>query len=140
MNGTKLRQVKYKLQHDYLAIENVVLIGAIVLCLALTYYSVVAMSKNWELTERLNSEKKTLELIKVEVEAAELQNEYYKSAEYQELAARRLMGKQLEGEHMVYLPENTDAAREKHKNDVATTEPPKKEASNVEKWLMYLFP
>ena len=31
MNGTKLRQVKYKLQHDYLAIENVVLIGAIVL-------------------------------------------------------------------------------------------------------------
>ena len=96
------------------------------------------MSRNWELSERLNADKKTLELAKLEVEAAELENEYYKTEEYQELAARRLAGKQFADEKMVYLPENSEAAKNKHRVVVEQTE--EKEYSNVEKWFMYLFP
>lgn len=143
MNMTKWRQLKYKLSHDYLSVENIVLVAAVVLCLMWTYNSIVSMGKNWELTERLNAEKKTLELAKIEVETAELQNAYYESAEYQELLARKSAGKQLEGEHMVYLPENTEAARQKHSNEtnVGTEEvADKKEYSNFEKWMQLLFP
>ena len=96
------------------------------------------MSRNWELTERLSSDKKTLELLEIEVETAELQNEYYASDEYQELAARKFAGKQLPGEKMVYLPENTDVAKNKHQIVAALEE--KKEYSNFEKWAMYLLP
>jgi hypothetical protein len=96
------------------------------------------MSRNWELVERLNSEKKSLELAKIEVETAELENEYYKTEEYQELAARKMVNKQLSGEHMVYMPENSEVAKNKHK--VAEEVKEEKTYSNFEKWMMYLFP
>ena len=74
-----LRRLRYKMRHDFFTVENMVLIFAIALCLVWTYQSVAAMSRNWELSERLNKEKRELELAKIEVEAAELENEYYKS-------------------------------------------------------------
>ena len=140
MNGikTKLRRLKYRMSHDFLTIENVVLAAAIILCLVWTYQSIVSMSRNWELVERLNSEKKSLELAKIEVETAELENEYYKTEEYQELAARKMANKQLSGEHMVYMPENSEVAKNKHK--VVEEKKEEKSYSNFEKWMMYLFP
>ena len=140
MNGIKtaLRKLKYRLKHGFFSIENVVLLIAIVMCLTWTYQSIEAMSRNWELTDRLNTDKKSLELLKVEVEAAELENEYYTTNEYQELAARRLANKQLPGENMVALPENSEATKNKHKVVAVVKE--EKEYSNVEKWWMYLFP
>ena len=140
MNGikTKLRRLKYRMSHDFLTIENVVLAAAIILCLVWTCQSIVSMSRNWELVERLNSEKKSLELAKIEVETAELENEYYKTEEYQELAARKMANKQLSGEHMVYMPENSEVAKNKHK--VVEEKKEEKSYSNFEKWMMYLFP
>ncbi|MBR0242491.1 hypothetical protein IJQ51_00855 [Candidatus Saccharibacteria bacterium] len=136
--GAKIRRLKYKLKHDFLTIENIVFLVAVVMCLTWTYQSVKAMTRNFELTERLNKERKSLELLKVEVEAAELENEYYKSDEYQELLARKNANKQLPGEHMVYLPENSEEAKNKHK--VVTAGKEEKEYSNFEKWMMYLMP
>ena len=130
--------MKYRLKHGFFSIENVVLLIAIVMCLTWTYQSIEAMSRNWELTDRLNTDKKSLELLKVEVEAAELENEYYTTNEYQELAARRLANKQLPGENMVALPENSEAAKNKHK--VVAVGKEEKEYANVEKWWMYIFP
>lgn len=108
------------------------------MCLVWTYQSIKAMTRNFELTERLNVERKSLELLKVEVEAAELENEYYKTDEYQELLARKNANKQLPGEHMVYLPDNSEAAKNKHKAVAKSAET--KEYSNFEKWMMYLMP
>lgn len=136
--NSRLRQWKYKLKHDYFSPENVVLIVAIAFCLIWTYQSVVSMSRNWELAERLTADKKTLELSKLEVEAAELENEYYKTTEYQELAARKFANKQMPEEKMVYLPENSELAKNKHR--VVVEKEPEKEYSNPEKWFMYLFP
>ncbi len=140
MNGMKkgARKIWYRLRHDFVTIENVVLIFAIVLCLVWTYQSIVAMSRNWELSERLTTEKRALELLSVEVETAELENEYYKTDEYQELRARKYLDKKMAGEQMVIMPENSEAAKNKHKR---TDEAPKdKTYSNFEKWKMYLFP
>lgn len=141
MNKLKsnLRRFNYKLRHDFLSVENVILFLAIVLCLVLTYQSIVAMSRNWELTERLTSERKSLELLSVEVEAAELENEYYKSNEYQELMARKYLDKKMSGENMVIMPENSEAAKNKYQT-VVITDKNDKEYSNFEKWMMYLFP
>lgn len=142
MNGlkTKIRRMNYKMKHDFLTVENVVLVLAIALCLVWTYQSIAAMSRNWELTERLATEKKALELLGVEVEAAELENEYYKTNEYQELLARKYLDKKMPGENMVIMPENSEAAKTKYEVIVAKTEETEKEYSNFEKWMMYLFP
>ncbi|MBQ3353065.1 hypothetical protein IJG89_01820 [Candidatus Saccharibacteria bacterium] len=140
MNGIKvrIRRFRYWLSHGFLSVENVVLALAVILCLVLTYQSVVAMSRNWELSERLTAEKKQLELLTIEVETAELENQYLASDEYQELMARRNLDKKLEGENMVVLPENSDEAKTKHRQ-VAVVEQ-EKQYSNFEKWMMYLFP
>lgn len=132
------RRWKFKLRHDFLTVENVVLIVAIALCLVWTYQSVAAMSRNWELSERLTAERKSLELLNLEVETAELQNEYYQTDEYQELMARRNLDKQTSGEKMVVMPENSEAAKNKHKVEVKEVE--QQEMSNIEKWMAYLFP
>ncbi len=130
--------MKFKLRHDYLSVENVVLVLAVFLCLVWTYQSITAMSRNWALTEKLATEKKTLELLNVEVETAELENEYYRTEEYQELLARKYLNKQSSGEKMVVLPENSDAAKNKHA--VKVERKTEKTRSNFEKWMMYLFP
>ena len=135
---TKIRQMNYRLKHDFLTIENVVLLLAIVLCLVWTYQSITAMSRNWELSERLTTERKNLELLSIEVETAELENEYYRSEEYQELMARKLLDKKLAGENMVVMPENSEEAKNKHKVVEEKTE--EREYSNFEKWMMFLFP
>ena len=135
---TKIRRLIYKLRHDYLNLENVFLIAAIVLCLTLTYQSIMAMTRNWELSEKLGAEKQQLELLSIQVEKEQLENDYYKSDEYQELLARKFLDKQLAGEKMVVLPDNTEKAKNKHiaKNEEAS----ERTYSNFEKWMMYLFP
>ena len=138
--GNKLRRIKYKLKHDFLAVENIVLAVAVAMCLVWTYQSVVAMTRNWELAERLNAEKKNLQLLEIEVEAAELENDYYKTEEYQELAARKLNNKKLSGENMVYVPKNSEAAKNKHQNIEIVVQDEGEEYSNIEKWMRFLFP
>lgn len=140
MNGikNKLRRIKYRLSHDFFSVENVVLLTAILLCFTWTYQSIQSMSRNWELTERLSKDRKELQLLELENEMAELENEYYRTEEYQELAARKLANKQLPGENMVYLEENSEEAKNKH--SVAKVVEEKKNYSNPEKWVMFLFP
>ena len=133
-----VRRTKFKLKRDFFTLENVVLALAIILCLTWTYQSIAAMSRNWGLSETLITEKKELELLSIEVEAAELENEYYKTNEYQELMARKILDKKLDGENMVVMPENSEAAKTKH--EVVKVERVEKEYSNFEKWMMYLFP
>lgn len=132
------RKIKFNLKHDFLTVENVVLGLAILLCLVWTFQSIKAMSRNWELSEKLTAERKELELLEVEIEAAELENDYYRSEEYQELMARKLLDKQFAGEKMVPLPENSETAVNKYKS--VSSEPIKKDYSNYEKWMMFLFP
>ncbi len=68
-------------------------------------------------------------------------NEYYKTDEYQELVARKNLDKKLNGENMVVMPENSEEAKNKHKEvSVVTKLMEEKEYSNFEKWMMYLFP
>lgn len=136
--NNKVRIYRYRLRHDYLSVENVVLVLAVFLCLVWTYQSIMAMSRNWALTERLTTEKKTLELLNVEIETAELENEYYRTEEYQELLARKYLNKQSPGEKMVVMPENSEAAKNKHA--VKVEEKTERIRSNFEKWMMYLFP
>jgi hypothetical protein len=135
-----LRRVKFGLKRDFLTVENVVLLFAIILCLVWTFQTITAMSRNWELSERLTEERKKLELISLEVESVELANEYYKSNEYQELVARKNLDKKLPGENMVVMPENSEVAKNRHQDEPKTLAVDEPEYTNFEKWMMFLFP
>ncbi len=141
MNKIKivLRRLKFKLKHDFLTVENIILAFAIALCLVWTFQSIGAMSRNWTLSERLTEEKRNLELVKLEVETEELENEYYKTDEYQELLARKYADKMASGEKMVKMPENSKEAKDKYAQ-AYSEKLAKEERSNFDKWMAFLFP
>lgn len=95
------------------------------------------MSRNWELSQKITTKRRELELLRLEIETIELENDYYRSAEYQELSARAKEDKKLEGENLVYLPENSETAKNKYKsspeNETAA------EPSNFSQWMSFLF-
>lgn len=136
----KLRRASYKMTHDLFSFENVVLAIAIILCISWTWRAISSMSRNWELAQRLATREKDLALEKLEVENLEAENEYYKTAEYQELAARKQQNKKLSGETLIYLPNNSDSAKTKHQVAEAPTQDTQDEKpSNLEQWISFLF-
>ena len=138
MNGlkTKFRQFIYVLKHDYLNSSNVIFFVAIAVCIFWTYSSIVAMSRNWKLAEQVAAKRKELAILELEVETLKLENDYYASPEYQELAARAKQNKKLEGENLVILPDNSEYAKNKHTLSPVAK---KTEPSNLSKWLSFLF-
>ena len=134
---TRLRRFYYRIKHDYFSFDNVVFFIAVILCLFWTYSSISAMSRNWELSQKITTKRRELELLHLEIETVELENDYYRSAEYQELSARAKEDKKLEGENLVYLPENSETAKNKYKsspeNETAA------EPSNFSQWMSFLF-
>ncbi len=137
---TKLRKVQYWLKHDLFVFDKIIFIVAAACCLAWTWGSIDSMSRNWSLSQELMNRQREKALLELEVETLELENEYYASAEYQELAARKYQNKMLPGETMIYLPDNSEHAMNKHKmqdnNEPTITAD---EMSNLEQWLMFLF-
>ena len=139
MNGlkTKIRRLYFRLKHDYFSFDNVVFVVAIVMCFFWTYSSISAMSRNWELSQKIATKRRELQILQYEVDILKLENDYYRSAEYQELSARAKQNKILEGEHLVYLPENSESAKTKYKttsdSEIAA------EPSNFSQWMSFLF-
>ncbi|MBQ8984930.1 hypothetical protein IJ098_03720 [Candidatus Saccharibacteria bacterium] len=138
---TRVRQFLYHLKHDVFIFDNIIIIVAIAAGLYFTWGSISSMSRNWELASTLAEKQRELALVQLEVETMKLQNAYYQSNEYQELAARHLQNKILPGETMVYLPDNSTAAKQKHSNEVLTTEDALRtpEMSNFDQWMGFLF-
>ncbi len=135
---TKLRRFYFRIKHDYLSFDNIVFFAAIAACFFFTYDSLSATSRNWELSQKLSTRKRELALLQLEVETMELENAYYRSAEYQELSARAKQNKLLEGENLVYLPENSEAAKRKYdEKPEETVEMPA--PSNFSQWMSFLF-
>lgn len=136
---TRLRQLIYKLKHDVLTLDNIVIIVAVLLCFGWTWGSVSSMSRNWELAGQVAEAERKLALLQLEVETMRYENEYYASDEYLELEARRLQNKVDAGENLVYLPENSDTAKHKHNQIEEETTVTTQMASNLEQWLQFLF-
>ncbi len=137
---TKFRKTKYALKHRFFSPSSIILFISIGICLACTWGAISAMSRNWELAEEVTNKKHEQALLKLEVETLELENEYYKSDEYLELAARKYQNKKLPDETLIYLPDNSEAAIHKYdedskveENEVVTSR------SNFDQWLEFLF-
>ena len=107
------------------------------LCVSWAWSAVSTMTRNWELEQKLEARQLYAQKLTLEIANMELEQEYYRTEEYQELMARSKQGKMLPGETMMVLPENSRMAREKYaQNEIAVVE----EMSNFETWLGFLFP
>lgn len=134
-----MRRFRYKLKHEWFTADHLILFAAAVVCVAWTCGSISSMSRNWSLAQSLANHEREKALLELEVETLELENEYYLSSEYQELAARKYQNKKLPGETMIYLPANSESAKNKHTVTTDESTPTATTMSNFEQWLKFLF-
>ena len=132
---TKLRQLRYMLKNEVLTLSHLSLIGILVLFVWWTASAVNSMSRNWTLQQRLAERRIQKSKLEIEVETLRLEQEYLKSAEYQEYMARAKQNRMAPGETMVILPQNSETAKNKYKTPDETN----KLRSNLEQWLNFLF-
>ena len=134
--STKIRQFSYNLKKNYLTRDNIVIAATIIFIFCFAWSAITSLTRNWDL--QLKLETKRLEKARLEVEVANLQLEqqYYLTAEYQELTARAKQGKILDGETMVILPDNSESAKNKYSEESSSTQ---NNESNFSQWLRILF-
>ena len=133
---TLLRRFGYFLKKDFFTFNNIILGFALILCASWTVGAITSMTKNWELQKKLQSKQIERERLRLEVETLQLEQKYYESDEYLELMARAKGGKMFEGETMVIMPENSDAAKTKYS---LPNPDENQKTDNFSEWLAFLF-
>lgn len=135
----KGRRMKAKILQEILVPEKILLSFVPVLLALWLVGSISNLSRNWGLQQEVNERKAELAYLELQVDSYELENQYYSSEEYQELAARRLQNKMLSGEKLVYLPKNSERAKNRHRAATNEENRIKNEKTNFDQWLSFLF-
>jgi len=120
----------------YFTLNNLVIVVAFVIAASWIWGSLGMMERNYSLQREVDYQKRQLQLTELQRDNLELQNRYFETAEYQELAVRETLGLVRPGERVLILPENTVSTDD----EGAPTEfvaPP--QASNLEQWVNFLF-
>lgn len=134
---TKFRRAKYKAKTTYLRPDKIILVVGLTFCAGWAISAVSTMTKNWEIQRTLEAARLEAARLELEVEMAKLNQEYYKSTEYQELVARSTLNKANEGETLVVLPKNSSRATDKYTEESAGSN--SATPSNFSEWIRFLF-
>ena len=130
----RFNRLRFWLKTEVLDFNNILLLSIPLLFSALLIASVGSIAKNWELQQQMNAKQTEMELLQLDVNKTKLENQYYASDEYQELE-----GKQLPGEVMIDLPNNSEIAKNKHPKLTLDERIEARKLSNFEQWLEFLF-
>lgn len=129
-----IKRIIYRLQHNFLTINNIVIFVAILISLGWAWGSIESMQQNYELQRSVDQKKQQVEIEKLKVALLEYEAKYYESNEYQEMAVRQRFGKGLPGERQLIVP-STDINSAKSTKQIATSKQP----SNFQQWMNFLF-
>ncbi len=140
MQKINIRKFIYHVRHKYLTFNNLVILTAFLIAAGWIWGSLQVMQRNYALQKEVDFKRRQLQLTELQKQSLELQQRYYQTNEYKELAARESLGLVMPGEKVLILPENSEAAKQADKK-VATNAPaaPQEQISNMEQWLNFLF-
>lgn len=139
MKNINIRKFMYTVRHKYLTFNNLVVLTAFLIALGWVWGSLGVMQRNYGLQKEVDQKRRQLELAELQKDSLELQQRYYQTNEYKELAARESLGLVMPGEKLLILPENSEAAKKADAPTVALTAPAQETTSNLEQWLNFLF-
>lgn len=128
---TKIRRAKYKVSKDWFTIDNLIMVCALIVAAAWIWGSISAMERNYKLQLQLEIKNREKIISEIKYKTLKYENQYLKSDEYQELAARENLGLVNPGEHVLILskyPENKEKRLVDQKKD-----------SNFVQWMNFIF-
>jgi len=138
MRNINIQKLIYHARHRYLTLNNVVILVAFVIAAGWVWASLGAMQRNYNLQKEIDYKKQQLQLTQLQKDNLALQQNYYQTPEYQELAVRDALGLVMPGEKALVLPPNSAAAVAEDAPKT-TAAAPSVTTSNLEQWVNFLF-
>ncbi len=138
MKKINTRRLYYRIRHQYLTLNNLVIGLAFMVAASWVWGSLGVMQRNYGLQKEVDLKRRGLLLAQLETRSLELEKRYYQTREYQELAVRQYLGLVLPGEKVLVLPPNSQAAKNVDApaaDKLATAVP----VSNFRQWVNFLF-
>jgi len=139
MKKINIRRLYYKISHKYFTLNNVVVVIAFVIAAGWVWGSLGVMQRNYALQKELESKTRQLTVAQLDTESAKLEQRYYNTDEYKELAVRERLGLVSPGESVLILPPNSEAAKNIDNNATAISSVQALPVSNFTQWINFLF-
>lgn len=139
MKKINIRRLYYHIRHKYFTLNNVVILLAFSIAAGWVWGSLGVMQRNYDLQKEVDLKQRQLQLAQVETSSLELEQRYYKTREFQELAAREDLGLGLPGESILILPPNSQAAKDADKALSSKKTVAVEQVSNFQQWVNFLF-
>jgi hypothetical protein len=139
MKKINIRRLYYHVSHKYFTLNNVVIVIAFAIAAGWVWGSLGVMQRNYDLQKEIDLKQRQLELAQVETSSLQLEQRYYNTREYQELAVRQDLGLGLPGEKVLILPPNTQAAKDADAAFATTKTADVVQVGNFQQWVDFLF-
>ncbi len=138
MQKINIRRIWYKLRHDYLNSDNIVILIALVIASGFVWGSLNVMQRNYKLQKELDDKSRQLLVAKLDNQNAKLSQRYYNTTEYKELAVREKLGLAEAGESVLILPKNSQAVIDSDKELQKSNVILEVKKSNFHQWISFL--
>ena len=142
MSISELTKLARRYWRHYGTMNNIVVGVALLIAAGWAWGSVTTMQRNFSLQKEVDARQRQLELTDLEVQTLQYQQNYYKSDEYKDLAAREHLGLASPGEKVLFLPPNSPAVKreaERANADPASASQPAvgSAPSNLQQWVNF---
>jgi len=139
MKKINIRRLYYKFKTDYLTLNNVVIFVALVIAGNWVWGSLTMMQRNFTLQKELDDKSRQLIVAQLDTDNAKLEQRYYQTDEYKELAVRQQLGLVTPGESVLILPPNSTAVKAADKTTTTSAVIKPVPISNFSQWMNFLF-
>lgn len=139
MNQINMRRLLYNIKHRYMTMNNIVMAIALLVAAGWAWGSITTMQRNYALQKEVDDRNRQLALTTLEVETLQYQQNYYRSSEYKDLAARERLGLVSPGEKLLLLPPNSQSASDQPVAATLAQPTASLASSNFEQWMNFLF-
>ena len=139
MKKINIRRLYYHVKHKYFTLNNAVIVIAFAIAASWVWGSLGVMQRNYGLQKSIDQKQRELQLADLETTSLQLEQRYYGTKEYQELAVRQRLGLVSPGEKVLILPPNSQAAINEDKTTTTQTVTQTDQGSNIQQWINFLF-
>ena len=141
MKNIKIKPLIYKIRHQYLTTNNMVLMVALLIAASWVWGSLNMMTRNYQLQGELSDKKRQLALMQVDVDNKRLAQKYYKTDEFLELSARESLNLVKPGERMLILQSPSTEVQQKidSEKNISVNRVEINKDSNIDQWVNFLF-
>ena len=139
MKKINIRRLYYKISHKYFTLNNAVVVIGLMISAGWVWGSLGVMQRNYALQKSLDDKSRQLIVAQLATESAKLEQRYYNTDEYKELAVREKLGLVSPGESVLILPANSAAAKAIDNTITADSSTVAVKQSNFTQWMNFLF-